>query len=548
MDLREDQIPEENTELFPQAQEDAQPVQEEPVAKIAPVEAEEETVAEEPAQCEAESAAPQPDNAYSQEFPWSAPAFQQPQQADEAAPQPAQQPTVFWQEQAASQPQPHKESPFVNSPYVIDPAWQNQNKHQRREKLKKKRDAKKFWKTVACVAALVAVIGGACFATAAAVGGSAMQRMKNMEAAFNSQLEDLQQQIEDLETSRPIISGSSVSATATGLTPAQVYAMNVRSVVMIRNQVAVNGQTGYSAGSGFILTEDGYVVTNHHVIEGGGSLTVITSDGTEHPAKLIGSDSTNDVALLKIMGTGLPAVTVGSSNDLVVGDQVVAIGNPLGELTSTLTVGYVSAKDRIVTTDGSTINMIQTDAAINSGNSGGPLFNMKGEVVGITSAKYSGTSSTGASIEGIGFAIPMDDVIGMIEDLRDLGYVTGAYLGVMVRDVDVSAQYYGLPAGAYVEEVTPGYAAEAAGLKEQDIIIDLGGYEITCVTELTRMLRRFEPGETVSITVYRGGQELTLSITLDEKPRADGQEPEILMPGDDGFEEWYEDFIEDYLD
>jgi serine protease Do len=143
---------------------------------------------------------------------------------------------------------------------------------------------------------------------------------------------------------------------------------------------------------------------------------------------------------------------------------------------------------------------------------------MYGEVVGISTAKFSGTSSSGASIEGIGFAIPMDDVIGMIEDLRDFGYVTGAYLGVMVRDVDTTAQTYGLPAGAYVQEVTAGTAAERAGLKAQDIIINLGGYDVRSVTDLTRVLRRFEAGQTTTLTVYRAGQYVNLSITLDEKP------------------------------
>lgn len=515
MDLREDQIPEENTELFPQVQEEARKVQEEePVDEIADVEDAELTAIEEAAQCETEAVEPQSDNTYSQEIPWSAPAFQQPLQADNPA---AQQPPVFCQEQAV--PQSRNESPYANSPYVIDPAWQNQNKHQHKEKTRKKRDAKKFWKTFACIVALVAVIGGACFATAMAVGGRAMQQMKNMEAEFNSQLEDLQQQIEDLETTRPIISGSSVSATGTGLTPAQVYAMNVRSVVMIRNQVTVNGQTGYSAGSGFILTEDGYVVTNHHVIEGGGSLTVITSDGKEHPAKLIGSDSTNDVALLKIMATGLPAVTVGSSDDLVVGDQVVAIGNPLGELTSTLTVGYVSAKERDVNTDGFAINMLQTDAAINSGNSGGPLFNMRGEVVGITTAKYSGTSSSGASIEGVGFAIPIDDVSGLLSDLATYGYVTGAYMGVRVSDMEASAAtYYGLPLGAYVQSVDDGGAAQRAGIRSKDIIVKLGDYEVGSVNDLTRALRNFKGGDVTTVIVYRSGAEVRMTITLDEKP------------------------------
>ena len=231
----------------------------------------------------------------------------------------------------------------------------------------------------------------------------------------------------------------------------------------------------------------------------------------------------------KVVGNsvGLPslwvlvAVTLGSSNDLIVGDQVVAIGNPLGELTSTLTVGYISAKERDVTTDGFAINMLQTDAAINSGNSGGPLFNMRGEVIGITTAKYSGTSSSGATIEGVGFAIPIDDVSSLLSDLATHGYITGAYLGVSVSDMDpAAANYYGMPVGAYVNGVEQGYAAQRAGIQPKDIITSIGGIRVETVNDLTRALRGFHAGDLTVITVYRGGRELNLKITLDEKPAA----------------------------
>ena len=451
-----------------------------------------------------------------------------------------------WEEsvpQIVEEPQPYRMS-FADNVYETNcetAIMQPEEKAPR----KKRRRGVPVWLCILLAAVLVIVSSGV---TVVLLNQHWQVEMDNLTRAMSDKHNALQQQINSLP-------GGSTGAAGTvegWLTPGQVYARNVDAVVAVECTVQeydVFSQTPIyeTFGSGFIISEDGYVVSNYHVVQGATKIEIATVSGERYKATVVGQDETNDIALLKVDAQELPYVQLGSSSELLVGDQVVAIGNALGELTSTLTVGYVSAKDRIVATDGSTINMIQTDAAINSGNSGGPLFNMKGEVVGITTAKYSGTSSSGASIEGIGFAIPMDDVIGMIEDLRDLGYVTGAYLGVMVRDVDATAQYYGLPAGAYVEEVTPGYAAEAAGLKEQDIIIDLGGYEITCVTELTRMLRRFEPGETVSITVYRAGQEVTLSITLDEKPRAAGQE-EILMPGDDGFEEWYEDFIEDYLD
>ena len=217
------------------------------------------------------------------------------------------------------------------------------------------------------------------------------------------------------------------------------------------------------------------------------------------------------------------------------------------------TWGNVSGVDRVLDTEGTAMNMIQTDVAINSGNSGGPLFNMNGEVVGITTAKFSGNSSSGASIEGIGFAIPIDDVRGMIEDLKTHGYVTGAYLGVMVLDVDTTAQYYGLPAGAYVESADEGSAAQKSGILPGDIITEVGGYAVTSVSDLTRVLRKFEAGQDVSVEVYRAGQYKTLSVTLDEKPREETQpntssniQQRPTTPGNDDFEDWY-DFFRDYF-
>lgn len=300
------------------------------------------------------------------------------------------------------------------------------------------------------------------------------------------------------------------------LTPSQIYAENVQAVV------AINAY-GSNIGSGFIITADGYVVTNSHVVEGVSAVKVVTNDGATLDAQVMGKDAINDVALLKIPGENHPFVTVGSSSAMAVGDMVVAIGNPLGELTSTLTVGYVSAKDRVLNTDGSLVNMLQTDAAINSGNSGGPLFNTKGEVIGITTAKISGNSGSqnsdsGATIEGLGFAIPMDDVKDILSDLKEFGYVTGAYLGVTVRSVDTAAQSYGLPAGAYVTEVVKDGAADKAGIRKGDIIVTLGGYDVNSLATLTRVLRHFEAGQTVSVIVYRNGLRETLSITLEEKP------------------------------
>ena len=410
---------------------------------------------------------------------------------------------------------PRKTSPYADSPYVMEPGIQFAQKPKKQKKARKS-----FWKTAVCAVLILALVGGACGVTGYMVNSSWEKRAQQMENDFQDKLNALEKKIGSINTGVSV-SGSPL-ASAEGLTPAQVYAKNVNSVVMIHNKITTMGQTGTSTGSGFILSEDGYVVTNHHVVEGEGKLSVTLADGQSFAATLIGSDDTNDVALLKVEATGLQAVTLGSSSDLIVGDQVVAIGNPLGELTSTLTVGYVSAKERDVNTDGFAINMLQTDAAINSGNSGGPLFNMKGEVVGITTAKYSGTSSSGATIEGVGFAIPIDDVSGLLSDLANYGFITGAYLGVMVSDMDpTAASYYGLPTGAYVQEATEGYAAAKAGVQEKDIIVELGGIKISTVNDLTRALRNFKAGDQTSITVFRSGREVKLNITLDPKP---GQE------------------------
>ena len=436
-------------------------------------------------------------------------------------------------------------SPFADSPYVMNHTYQGPAQSAPVKKVKKANG--KFWKSLLCAALAIVLVVGCCAVTASVINDRWEDKLEAVTERFEYQLDALERQIENAAAS----SGNSVSgspvASVDGMTPGQVYAKNVRSVVMIYAEVSnsVYGQitTATSTGSGFILTEDGYVVTNFHVVEGASKLTVVTSDSDEYTAKLVGYDSANDVALLKVEAEGLRSVTVGSSSDLIVGDQVVAIGNPLGELTSTLTVGYISAKERDVTTDGSVINMLQTDAAINSGNSGGPLFNMKGEVVGITTAKYSGTSNSGATIEGIGFAIPIDDVYDLLDDLMNYGYVTGAYLGISVSDTDSqAAAYFGYPVGAYVREVVDGYCAQEAGIRAKDVIIRLGEYDIGGLNDLSRALRQFEPGETTTITVYRSGQEIDLTITLDEKPQETTQQTEQVpqdIPSGGFFGDWF---------
>ena len=398
-------------------------------------------------------------------------------------------------------------------------------------------------KRVLAVILTIALVAAGCGLTALLTNLHWQNQMQIMSQRFDQRIQALQEQYN-------VPSSGSVTAKPTGsrLDPGQVHAKNVNAVVAITGTVSYGYAEGYSSGTGFLISSDGYIVTNYHVIEGAQSLKVILHNEDEYDAQVVGYESTNDLALLKIEGENFPYATLGKSADLRVGDQVVAIGNALGTFSSSLTVGYVSGVDRIVDTDGVVMNMVQTDVAINSGNSGGPLFNMQGEVVGITTAKFSGETETGVGIEGLGFAIPIDDVAGMIEDLKLYGYVTGAYLGVYVLDVDTNAQYYGLPAGAYIDGTMPGYAAERGGIKAQDIIVELGGYDVTSVSDLTRVLRKFKPGDTVIVRAYRGGQYVDLSLVLDERPQETEETP--TQPTNPGKQQtdMFPDFFGEFFD
>ena len=304
----------------------------------------------------------------------------------------------------------------------------------------------------------------------------------------------------------------------------QVYEMTVNSVVGINTEITTNafGQEAVAAssGSGFILSEDGYIITNAHVVADASSIEVVLFNEDSFEAKLVGADSSFDVAVLKIEAKGLPAVTVGDSDALKVGEDVVAIGNPLGELTFTMTNGILSAIDREINIDGNPQNMLQTNAAINSGNSGGPLFDMDGNVIGVTTAKYSGSSLTGTSIEGLGFAIPINEALKVAYDLAEYGYVKGqAYLGVTVKTLDSqTAEYYSLPMGPRVESVSPGSCAEKAGIQVGDIVIRFNGEDVENNAALIAALKRVQAGDTVNATLFRLGGEVEVTITLDEKP------------------------------
>ncbi len=402
---------------------------------------------------------------------------------------------------------PAESKPAVERPVILDP----QPAAAAPVKPEKKKGDGKLWKAMVALGLCLGMIGGTSAITASMVEGKWQSHIDSLELNFQEKMDILQDQL-NKQPDAPIVSP------VEGLTPAQVYERNIASIVAVNCKVPSGVGYGVSSGSGFVMSTDGYIVTNHHVVSGASEISVTFADEREYAAKLVGSDESNDIALLKIEAVGLKAVTMGSSDALAVGSQVVAIGNALGELSYTLTAGYISGKDRDVSTDGTVINMLQMDAAINSGNSGGPLFNMKGEVVGITTAKYSGSTSTGASIEGISFAIPMDDVLGMLEDLRDYGYVTGVQMGVMVRDVDPNvSDMYGIPAGVYVESVVTGSCAFNAGIKGKDIILEVGGYEVENMNDLTRVLRKFEAGQKASVKLWRSGREVMVTIVFDAK-------------------------------
>lgn len=276
-------------------------------------------------------------------------------------------------------------------------------------------------------------------------------------------------------------------------------------------------QESEGSGSGIILTADGYIVTNNHVIDGANSITVVLSDGKEYEAKLTGADSRTDLAVIKIDAANLPYATLGNSSDLQVGELAVAIGNPLGnELAGTVTGGYISALNRSIIVDDKEFNLIQTDAAINPGNSGGALVNNYGEVIGINSVKMSAEG-----VEGIGFAIPIDTAKPIIEDLKTSGYVTGRpVIGIGGRNVtQQDSVYYNIPVGIYVSQISPYSAAEKAGLQIGDVITEFNGEKVTTVDELNGKKEAYKVGDTVTLTYVRNGETRKSNLTLtEEKP------------------------------
>ena len=310
-------------------------------------------------------------------------------------------------------------------------------------------------------------------------------------------------------------------------TKAQIVEMSAPSVVgidTITTATTNNYWYGYGqsydvpgSGSGVILTEDGYIATCAHVVEGAKTVKVTLNDDTTYDATIVGTDDKNDIAIIKIDATGLTPAIVGDSTTLTVGSEVIAIGNPLGELRGTATAGIISATNRTIEVEGQAMTLIQTDAAISPGNSGGGLFDATGKLIGIVNAKVSDSRA-----EGLGFAIPVNSVLDEISDLLNYGYVTGRpYLGVSTQDVTLRSRnrmwYYSDGTRCVlVEKVVSGSAAEKAGIQAGDLILKLEDKAISSGDELSSAIGNYKPGDTVTLTLQRDGEELTVEVTFGE--------------------------------
>ena len=317
------------------------------------------------------------------------------------------------------------------------------------------------------------------------------------------------------------------TAVSSGMTTAQVAKTVSPSVVVITTEQVVYSQWSWygqsqvesGAGSGVIISSDGYILTCDHVVSGASNITVTIGD-KDYPATVVGEDSTSDIAVIKIDADGLTPAIVGDSDKLAVGDNVLAVGNPLGELGGTVTSGIVSALNRSVSIQSSssvnTMSLIQMDASVSPGNSGGGLFNMNGELVGIVNAK-----SSDSDAEGLGFAIPVNDAVKVAQELLENGYVTGRpYLGISyfaVTDAQTAAQLGVNAYGVYIVEVVKGGPADKAGLQAGDRIVSVDGSEVATQSDLGTLMQNHKAGDTIEITVARGGQMQTVTVTLGEK-------------------------------
>ena len=381
---------------------------------------------------------------------------------------------------------------------------------------KKKKDH--FFLKALCLCLVCALLGS--------LGGAAI-----VENRLNTRLDALEQSLQEVGKKQgqlseiPVQTTPALTVASGGMSLSDLYALACEQVVGITTEVTYQNFFGLTSsaavsGSGLIISSDGYILTNYHVIEyahkGGNTVTVMLHDGSRYEASIVGTEESNDIAVLKIDATGLNAAKLGDSDTIAVGDEVHPVGNPLGELEFSMTNGHVSALDRAITTESGSdpINMFQIDAAVNPGNSGGPVYNAKGEVIGIVTAKYSDTG-----VEGLGFAVPINDAVRIANDLITKGYVTGkAYMGISLEEQynAMYAQYYGWPMGAYVHSVEKGSCAEAAGIRAGDIITRVGDETVESISDLRQALKQFSAGDTTEIELYRADNSVTLTITFDE--------------------------------
>ena len=348
---------------------------------------------------------------------------------------------------------------------------------------------------------------------------SIVREMAEETASIESMPEEtiLAAPAEEVQAHLDLVPSETSVSTATqdnGLSLQEIYAKNIDSVVSITCQLS----RGSSSGTGVIFSSQGYIVTNHHVIEDARAITVLLTDERQLEAKVIGADPASDLAVLYVEGEDLIAAEFGDSTQLRVGDSVAAIGDPLGsELRGTLTNGIVSAINRDVSVGGRTMTLIQTNAAINSGNSGGPLINCYGQVIGINTLKISDSASS-AGVEGLGFAIPSATVKEIVDQLIDQGYVSGRpSLGISGESVSNFYQhYYRMPAGLYITYIESDSDAATKGIVTGDILLSLGEIRITSEEDLVSALYNLNPGDSVTAIIYRYGMQYQVDLTLSE--------------------------------
>lgn len=428
-------------------------------------------------------------------------------------------PAYTWNAQSA----PQQSAPQQNAPVQPNgqPVYYGVPVHQPQKQPKPKKHGSKFGLKLLAVVLCCAITSAAALGVFVVMIQNGVINVQSSEASSNAAFTISRVVNGDTSSDTSASSDGTVSAMsdqdiAAKLTPSVVCIQNyqvTQNYGFMQTDTSDSSVSPASEGSGIIMSEDGYIITNAHVVEGATSLKVMTSDGETYEAQLIGSDTVTDLAVVKIDATGLTAAEFGSSKDLRVADKVMAIGNPGGhELSSSVTIGYVSALNRAIAnnTTGYTMEYIQTDAAINPGNSGGALINEYGQVVGINSAKISATG-----YEGLGFAIPIDTAQPIISDLIQYGYVKDrAVLGISGQFIDsMTGRFYGLPQGEYVAQLNSS-EAQASGLQVGDVITAIDGQQLDSESTLRSAILSKKPGDTVTLQVYRSSTQQSATVEL----------------------------------